>query len=143
MLSALIAAVLIAKQSALPVVTMQTPRAAIHLWVARTDRQRELGLMDRTELAPTQGMLFVFARNDERYFWMKDTLMSLDMVFVESDGLVRAVASRVPILPRGIALAAIPLIHARARYVIELSAGQAQRLGIIAGERLPIPSLPQ
>ncbi|HUY11144.1 MAG TPA: DUF192 domain-containing protein, partial [Candidatus Dormibacteraeota bacterium] len=124
MLNAIAAALLIAMQSNLPVATMQTPHATLHLWVAQSELQRERGLMDRTYLAPTQGMIFVFSRNDERYFWMKDTLMSLDMIFIESDGLVRAVASSVPVLPRGIALSAIPLVHAQARYVIELRAGE-------------------
>jgi len=143
MLSALYAALLIARQSSLPVVTVRAPRSAMHLWVARSERQHELGLMERTHLDPAQGMIFVFRRENERYFWMKDTLMPLDMVFIERDGLVRAVLSRVPVLPPGLPDDAIPLEHARAQYVIELGAGEALRLGIVAGEKLAIPALPK
>ncbi len=143
MLKLLAAALLIAGQSSLPIVTMNAPRAAMHLWVARSERSHELGLMERTRLDPAQGMIFVFGRNSERDFWMKDTLMPLDMVFIEHDGLVRAVFSRVPVLPPGTPDNAIPLIHARAQYVLELGAGEARRLGIVAGEKLTIPSLPK
>ncbi len=143
MLSALAAALLIAGQSSLPVATVHAPRAAMHLWVARSERSHELGLMERTHLDPAQGMIFVFGRNNERYFWMKDTLMPLDMVFIEHDGLVRAVFSRVPVLAPGTPDSAIPLIHASAQYVVELGAGEALRLGIVAGEKLAIPSLPK
>ncbi len=143
MLNALAAALLIASQSSLPVVTVNAPHAAMHLWVSRSERQHELGLMERTHLDPTQGMIFVFRGNGERYFWMKDTLMPLDMVFIERSGLVRAVFSRVPVLPPGIADSAIPLVHARAQYVVELGAGEALRLGIVAGETLAIPPLPK
>ena len=143
MLSLLLAASILARQSSLPVVTISAPRAAMHLWVSRSERQHELGLMERTHLDPAQGMIFVFRRNNERYFWMKDTLMPLDMVFIERDGLVRAVVSRVPVLAPGTPDSAIPLIHARAQYVIELAAGEAQRLGIVAGEKLAIPALPK
>lgn len=139
MLKVLAAALLIAGQSSLPMVTIPAPRAAMHLWVASSLRSLELGLMDRTHLDPAQGMLFVFWHNKERYFWMKDTLMPLDMVFVERNGLVRAVFSRVPILPPGIPNNEIPLIHARAQYVIELGAGETRRIGIVAGEKLAIP----
>lgn len=143
MLSALYAALLIARQSSLPVVTVRAPRQAMHLWVARGERSHELGLMERTHLDPGQGMLFVFRRESERYFWMKDTLMPLDMIFVERNGLVRAVMSRVPVLAPGTPDSAIPLESARAQYVIELAGGEALRLGIVAGETLKIPPLPK
>ncbi len=143
MLNALAAALLIASQSSLPVVTVRAPHAAMHLWVSRSERQHELGLMERTHLDPAQGMIFVFGRDGERDFWMKDTLMPLDMVFIERSGLVRAVFSRVPVLPPGTPDSAIPLVHARAQYVVELAAGEALRLGIVAGETLTIPPLPK
>jgi uncharacterized protein len=135
MLSALFAA-------ALATVTVHAPRADLTLEVARTATQRERGLMYRTQLAPHTGMIFVF-KNDERVdFWMKNTLVSLDMVFVASDGTVRQVFARVPVVSPTLPDGAIPLEGARGKYVIELPAGEAARDGIAPGVRLDLHGVP-
>ncbi|HKU82296.1 MAG TPA: DUF192 domain-containing protein, partial [Candidatus Tumulicola sp.] len=88
------------------------------------------------------GMLFVFSGDDAVAFWMKNTLVSLDMVFVGADGTVRQVDAGVPTPPPGASDDRIPRESGFAQYVIELSAGEARRDGIEPGVKLSIPPLP-
>lgn len=117
----------------LPVTVVHAPKAALHLQVARTGPQRERGLMSVRHLAPHTGMLFVFDTDAPVAFWMKDTLISLDMVFVSRDGTVRKVFARVPVVRLRLRDDAIPLEQGRAKYVIELPAGEAAADGLRAG----------
>ena len=104
---------------------------AIQVEVARTPEERGIGLMHRTELAPDRGMLFDFGTARPATMWMKNTLISLDMFFVESTGRIVTVAERTT-----------PLSEKRirsgqaVRFVLEMIAGSAQRLGIEPGDRL-------
>ncbi len=83
----------------LPTVVVHAPRADLTLEVARTEAQREHGLMDRTAIAPHTGMIFVFERRRRpSNFWMKDTLVPLDMIFIAADGTVRRVFANVPVV---------------------------------------------
>src|SRR5581483_10109743 len=101
----------------LPTVAIHTPKAELTLEVARTGAQREHGLMYRTELAPHTGMIFVFERDEFVNFWMKNTLLPLDMVFIGADGTVRRVYANVPVLHPQPSDYQIPLEGARAQYV--------------------------
>lgn len=122
-------------------VRLQAPRALIDAQVARTDAQRERGLMGVTYLPAHTGMLFVFSSDSLESFWMKDTLIPLDMVFIAADGRVRKVFANVPIAPLTQADDAIPRETAAARYVLELPAGEARSDGLRAG--VPIRGLPE
>jgi uncharacterized membrane protein (UPF0127 family) len=117
----------------LPTIVARAPAAVLTLQVARTEPQREIGLMDVRSLAEHTGMLFVFPGDGPVAFWMKDTLIPLDMVFVAPDGVVRAVASRVPVVPSTMPDENIPLQRGKAMYVIELSSGEAAQDGIVPG----------
>jgi len=123
--------------SALATIDVHAPKATLHLEVADTDTTRERGLMDRTALPPHHGMLFVFDQDGPVDFWMKDTLLPLDMVFVGTDGTVRTVAAKVPVVPLDTPDDNIPHRRGEARYVIELAAGEAARDGIVPGIHLP------
>jgi uncharacterized protein len=135
-----LAAVLLAV--ALPTVTVHAPRADLTLEVARTEPQREHGLMDRTAIASHTGMIFVFANDDVVDFWMKDTLVPLDMIFVAADGTVRRVFANVPSAPKTLSDAEIPRVGAKAKYVIELKAGEAASDGISQGVKLDLHAVP-
>jgi uncharacterized membrane protein (UPF0127 family) len=117
----------------LPTLVAIAPKATLRLQVAKTDLQREIGLMNVTALPEHTGMVFVFPQDGPVAFWMKDTLIPLDMVFVGSDGRVRSVAARVPIVPLAMPDENIPLERGNAKYVIELSSGEAEQDGIVAG----------
>jgi uncharacterized membrane protein (UPF0127 family) len=128
--------------AALAVVVVHAPKADLRLEVARTDAQREYGLMNRTSLPPHTGMIFVFPRDDKVAFWMKNTLIPLDMVFAGADGTVRLVDANVktvaPSLPDG----RIPLENGVAKFVIELPAGEAALDGIVTGTKLNLAEVP-
>lgn len=147
MISAVLLAVAVAQgtpqASAAPAtVTVRAPKAELRLQVARTPAEQERGLMFRTSLPAHGGMLFVFENDGEIAFWMKNTLIPLDMVFVGADGLVRQVDADVPTPAPGTSDDRIPRVSGLARYVIELGAGEARRDGIAPGVKLSIPTLP-
>lgn len=139
MYKALLAAML---ASALPTVVVRAPKADLTLEVARTASQREHGLMNRTALPPHTGMIFVFERDEFVDFWMKNTLLPLDMIFIAADGTVRRVYANVPVLHPQPSDYQIPLEGAQAKYVIELPAGEASPDGIAHGLKLDLRGIP-
>jgi uncharacterized membrane protein (UPF0127 family) len=134
-LAALIAQATPAPQH-LPTIVVHAPRALLALQVANTEDQRETGLMSVTKLPAHTGMVFVFDADVPVTFWMKDTLVPLDMVFVAPDGTVRSVADNVPVVPETAPDDAIPRRSGTAKYVIELPAGEAASDGIVKGVTL-------
>lgn len=101
------------------------------LEVADTDQTRMTGLQGRRSLPKLGGMLFVFPDDAPRVFWMKNTLMTLDIIFLDDEGVVRSLASRVP--PSKINL------FSSARYVIELAGGTAEKLDLWPGDKVLLP----
>ena len=118
---------------ALPTISVQAPRATLTLQVAKTDEQRERGLMDVTKLPTHTGMVFVFDQDAPVEFWMKNTLIPLDMVFIGGDGRVRSVAESVPSSTLETPDDKIARRSGRAKFVIELPAEEAEHDGLIAG----------
>ena len=99
--------------------------------VAATAAQRQQGLQHRKNLAPGAGMLFDFERVQPVAMWMKNTLIPLDMLFIDGSGRVVNVArDTVPL-----SLATIPS-GAPVRAVLEVYAGTARRLGVRPGDRV-------
>ena len=109
-------------------------RAVIAVEFARNEAERRQGLMYREELAAGTGMLFIFAGEGMRGFWMKNTLIALDMVFFDSAGRFVSLHRDVPPLTLASRQSAGP-----AQYVLELNAGEAKRLGIGPETRLVLP----
>lgn len=99
--------------------------------VARSVDERAKGLMYRRSLAPDRGMIFDFGADADVAMWMRNTYISLDMLFVRADGVVHRVQrDTVPFSEETISAGA-PV-----RYVVELPAGTAKRLGIDRGDRV-------
>ncbi len=120
-------------------VAVAAPRAMLELRVANTWETREYGLMCVLRLAPHTGMIFAFSGGDQpRPFWMKNTLIPLDMVFVHKDGVVDSVAANVPSTTPDTPDPDIPRRGGTGTYVIELAGGEAARDGIVAGARLDV-----
>lgn len=120
----------------LAVVALRAPRAVLRVQVARTEPQRERGLMSVRRLPAHTGMLFIFDQDGSVAFWMKDTLIPLDMVFLAPDGTVRTVFARVAVVSPRLPDPDIPLEQGSAKYVIELPAGEAALDGLHAGARV-------
>src|SRR3569623_2133695 len=99
--------------------------------VARTLEQQEKGLMFRTAMGPDEGMLFPSDQPAQRSFWMKNTVIPLDIVFIGPDHLIRNIAANAvpysldPINSEGAAIA-----------VRELNGGRAAQLGFTRGARV-------
>jgi len=102
--------------------------------LALTNPQRTQGLMNRTHLDEDAGMLFIFPDDDTRRFWMHDTLIPLDIIFLEKDGTVINVADAKP----GVEQPGYQSDRA-ARMVLELNAGWCQRHGLKPGDRIAVP----
>jgi uncharacterized membrane protein (UPF0127 family) len=99
--------------------------------LALTEAQREHGLMFRKSLGPYEGMLFDFYKEMPVTFWMKNTLIALDMVFIAADGTVRHVhANAVPL-----STDTIPSEYP-VRAVLEINGGTARLLGIKPGDKV-------
>jgi hypothetical protein len=100
--------------------------------IAVTADERSRGLMHRRSLAADKGMLFVFPSEARHGFWMKNTLIELDMVFIGADRRVVDVARRAQPCPA----APCPQYHpaAPAAYVLEIAGGIADRIGIATGD---------
>jgi uncharacterized protein len=104
---------------------------AFNVELATNDKERERGLMFRKSLPEGQGMLFDFKHDREVSFWMRNTLISLDMIFISGDGrIVHIVENAKPLsddmIPSG----------APVRAVLEVIAGTVQKLGIAPGDRV-------
>ena len=102
--------------------------------LAKTQAQQAYGLMFSPPLAARTGMLFLFVRDAPRSFWMKNTPISLDMLFFNSNGqLVSIIANAEPY-----SLTARKSQKA-AQYVLEIGGGEASRLGLGPQTRLHLP----
>jgi uncharacterized membrane protein (UPF0127 family) len=108
----------------------------INLEVARTPRQREKGLMYRTSLAANRGMLFVYEPPQPVSFWMRNTKIPLDMVFLR-DGRVKLLKVNVPPC-RVNSSCPIYETDTAIDQVVELRAGRAAELGLKIGDRVNI-----
>lgn len=118
--------------------TIATPDARLHpfdVWVASDDAHRQLGLMHVSDMKDDAGMLFVYPKSQPIAMWMKNTILSLDMLFVAADGRVVNIAENTT--PQSLAeiKSAGPVLG-----VIELKAGTAKRLHITAGARVTHPA---
>lgn len=104
----------------------QTPK--FDLEVANTDVLRERGLMFRKKLGPREGMIFVFPEERNNSFWMKNTYIPLDMLFLDSKLKIVGILKDVPILNTEPRTAPKP-----SQYVVELAAGVASETKIEVG----------
>ena len=111
-------------------------QARFHVEIADDSAERAKGLMFREAMASGAGMLFVYDQPQPAAFWMKNTLIPLDMIFADARGVVRHVhANAVPgdetPIPGGDAV----------QYVLEINGGLAARLGIAPGAEMRHPAI--
>jgi len=111
---------------------------SLRLEYALNDTEREKGLGGKTDVPEGYGMLFVFPDDDLYGFWMKDTLVPLDMFWIDAQGQVVYIAADV-------ATSTYPNVFypsAPARYVLETAAGFARAHGIMKGTPLLLKNFP-
>jgi uncharacterized membrane protein (UPF0127 family) len=112
-------------------------KSGVHVFsveMATTEEEKTTGLMYRKELADGKGMLFDFSPEQQVSMWMKNTYISLDMIFIRADGRILRIAENTEpqstkIIPSG----------GLAKGVLEVIAGTAQKYGIAPGDRVGHP----
>jgi hypothetical protein len=104
--------------------------------IARTSQEQALGLMHRRDLAPDYAMLFPFEQPREASFWMRDTYVSLDMVFIAEGGAVHRIERGTEPLSLRSVPSRGPVIA-----VLEFVAGTADRIGLAPGDLVIHPDL--
>ena len=113
--------------------TIATPNGqrAFRVEIADTDRTRAAGMMWRTSVPRGTGMLFDFKAPQPVYFWMENTLVSLDLIFIREDGTISNIIANATPLSRAVLPSTGPITG-----VLEIGAGEARRLGIVAGQKV-------
>ncbi|MCC6948857.1 MAG: DUF192 domain-containing protein [Bradyrhizobiaceae bacterium] len=109
-------------------------RSGVHVFdveLAATTEERSKGLMFRRELPAGQGMLFDFSGEGPVAMWMKNTYVSLDMIFIRADGRIARIAENTEPLSETTIPSGAPV-----KAVLEVVAGTAKRLGIAPGDRV-------
>jgi len=112
-------------------------KTGVHVFtveVADTEPAREKGLMYRKELPEGRGMLFDFFRDQPVGFWMKNTYIPLDMIFIRGDGRIASIAENTEPMSERVVPSGAPV-----RAVLEVKGGTARRLGIQAGDQVANP----
>ena len=135
-LTAMLAGPALAKsppQLDLPRVKISAGMHLIDTQVAATPDQRATGLMHRTEMPASEGMLFVFEQPGQQCFWMKNTPLPLTAAFVADDGTIVNLADMTPLSTES-HCSAQPV-----RYVLEMNQGWFKKKGIKAGFKLGGP----
>ena len=118
------------------VVTTQAGPQKFQVEIADDPRERSRGLMFRRQMAKEHGMLFDFGTEEPASFWMENTYIPLDMIFIEADGTIESIAERTTPLSRRSVTSKGPV-----RYVLEINGGLSDELGIRPGDQVSGPAL--
>jgi uncharacterized membrane protein (UPF0127 family) len=125
-----------ARPAGLPTLEIAS-KTGVHVFaveLAETKAQHAKGLMFRRDLPEGQGMLFDFHREQEVSFWMENTYISLDIIFIRGDGRILRIAENTEPLSTRIIPSGGPV-----RAVLEVIAGTARKFGIEPGDRVAYP----
>jgi len=115
------------------IITVDSDRGPVRfrVEVAADQDSQERGLMYRKSMAPDAGMLFDFHQLVETAFWMKNTLIPLDIIFIRADGTISSIA------PEATPLSETPIPSGEpVRAVLEINGGRAEQLGIEPGAKV-------
>lgn len=115
-------------QSSLTIITPNGRQHVFNVWVADTDAHREQGLMMVKSLAPNTGMLFIFDQPERIQMWMKNTLIPLDMLFIDANGRIDSIAANTTPMSLKIIDAKRPVLA-----VLEIAGSASDKAGIKAG----------
>jgi uncharacterized membrane protein (UPF0127 family) len=115
-------------------IVTSTGRHAFQVEIANNDATREHGLMDRRYMAPDHGMLFEFDRDEPVAFWMKNTYIPLDMIFIAPSGVVTHIAANAEPLSERAIPSGGPSVA-----VLEVDGGIAASIGLKVGDKVRHP----
>lgn len=121
-------------QSTLSILTADGRQHTLNIWVADTDAHRQQGLMMVQHLPDHSGMLFVFDRPQRIQMWMKNTLIPLDMLFIDANGRIDSIAANTTPMSLKIIASDTPVLG-----VLEVAGGTANQLGIRPGSLIRHP----
>lgn len=117
-------------------VTRDGRELRVEVEIASNDPDRSRGLMFRKSMPEGAGMVFVFPEELPRSFWMKNTLLPLDMIFAAADGtIVGIVENTEPLTTTS------RRVEGESKYVLEVNGGWASRHGVAAGDRIRIEGM--
>jgi len=111
-------------------VVFDDPGAEVKVEVAAEPQHRQRGLMYRKQLGEDEGMVFLFGRRHLLTFWMKNTCLPLDMIFIDRDGVVVGIEENVPTMNTDTYEVGCP-----SQYVLEVNAGWSRRHGVEPGQK--------
>jgi uncharacterized protein len=115
-------------------ITTSTGRHAFQVEIAKDDASRERGLMDRRYMAANHGMLFEFEQDAPVSFWMKNTYIPLDMIFIAPSGVVTRIAANAEPLSERVIPSGDPCVA-----VLELNGGTASAIALKVGDKVRHP----
>jgi uncharacterized membrane protein (UPF0127 family) len=118
-------------KESLVIMTRDGKRHAFNVEMALTPQQQVTGLMFRSFVPADGGMLFDWGQPRESQMWMRNTISSLDMLFINADGTIRAIAEHT--VPQSLAVIDS---HGPVRATLEVAAGTAERLDIRVGDKV-------
>ncbi len=119
----------------LPISRIRVGSAQVLAEVARTEVERERGLMFRKSLDDGEGMLFVFDKDEQLAFWMKNTIIPLSLAYIAYDGTIRQI---VDLEPRSLATVQA---ERSVRYALEVPRGWFDRAGVRVGDKADLTGL--
>ena len=128
-------------QSRLPMVDVNIKDVTYSLEIAKSLTQHSKGLSGRTSLCPSCGMIFVFDNESTYPFWMKDTLIPLDLIWLDHTGRIVTIHTAQP--EPGVSTFSLKRYsnNSPASYVVELNAGDISKLSLKVGDTINIPKL--
>ena len=107
---------------------------SFNIEIADDNKERQDGLMFRTELKPDAGMLFDYGHEQLAAFWMQNTLIPLDMIFIGADGVIKTIHVNARPLDTTSIPSEVPV-----RFVLEIPGGRSQEIGLAVGDTLEHP----
>ncbi len=119
----------------LPTAQMQLGSQTFTLEIANSDSTRQRGLMKRDSMAADHGMIFVFVREHQNGFWMKNTRIGLDIIFVDANGVIVGIKQ---MKPYDLTSTTSPKPY---KWAIELNKGTSATAGIKVGDAVKIPDV--
>ena len=106
---------------------------SVRVEIARSEEETSRGLMYRTKMAEDEGMIFAMDRR-EHTFWMRNTCLPLDMMFIDRDGMIVGIEENVPTLNDG-----SRSVGCESSHVLEVNAGWSRRHGVKSGMKVKMP----